>query len=157
MDTPVQRLTRGVTMGTKRILVVGAIFLALQSGFALSQTPRWVLPVADGGEETPSPPSVHGYLVGVTKHVLTVQRDSRKGSSQEHVKFQLIAKTDYFTAYGGRYESERLRVGQYVWVWYVTANPVLAGNPPRAAVVVLWSLDPDDKPSAKVRWSYDHK
>jgi hypothetical protein len=140
----------------KRSVLV-MLLIALQCGISSSQTHRWVLPVADGGGDAPSPPSVHGYLADVKKRIITVKKDSRKGTPQELVKFQLAPKTDFFTADGGPYESDRLRVGQYVWVWYATANPAQAGNPPRAAVVVLWSLDPDDQPSAKVRWSYDRK
>lgn len=43
-----------------------------------------------------------------------------------------------------------------MWVWYVTADPLKAGTPPQAAVVMLWSSDPSDKPPEKVKWSFDH-
>jgi hypothetical protein len=135
-----------------------AVFAVLVSNLALSQGQRWILPVADGGDVEPSPPSVHGYLVAAAKQSVTVKRDSRDPAGGTTVNVQLTPKTEFFTAYGGLYTPDELRSGQYVWVWYITANPAEAGTPPRAAVMVLWSTDPSDKPSAKMRWSFDrHK
>jgi len=140
-------------------LAIGVvIFAGLVSNTALSQAQRWILPVPDGGDIEPSPPSVHGYLVAAAKQSVKVKRDSRDASVGTTVNVQLTSKTKFFTAYGGYYTPDELRSGQYVWVWYVTANPAEAGTPPRAAVVMLWSKDESDKPSPKVRWSFDaHK
>ena len=53
---------------------------------------------------------------------------------------------DYFSAFGGAIDREQLSPGIYVWVWYEHRNPLRSGNPPRAAVVMPFSLDPDDQP-----------
>ncbi len=119
---------------------------------------RWVLPVADGGSVTPSQPSVHGYLIVAGRQDITVKRESRDADAGRSVRVRLTPKTKFFTAYGGAYDPDQLRTGQYVWIWYITADPAQAGIPSRAAAVVLWSTDPSDKPSQNVRWSYDrHK
>src|SRR6266850_3306849 len=130
--------------------------LVLVSTIALCQAKRWTLPVADGGPE-PSLPSIHGYLVAVGKHRLTVKGDGRDGSVGTLANIQLTSKTDFFGAYGGYVTPDELQSGQYVWVWYITEDAAKAGTPPRAAVVVLWSTVPSDKPSPQVRWSYDEK
>ena len=140
-------------MRTKWILlVVFASVVTTQN--ASPQARRWVLPVADGGPE-PSPPSVHGYLLTVSPRGLTIQRDRRDKKVGSTVTVQFTPRTDFFSAFGGSYRRDQLRSSQYVWVWYVTADPAQAGTPPRAAVVMLWSKDPDDKPSEEVRWSFD--
>jgi hypothetical protein len=134
------------------------MFAILVSNLALSQAQHWSLPVPDGGDTKPSPPSVHGYLVAAAKQRVKVKRDSRDASVGTTVNIQLTSKTGFFTAYGGDYSPDELRSGQYVWIWYVTANPSEAGTPPRAAVVMLWSKDQTDKPPPKVRWSFNgHK
>lgn len=143
-----------MTANSKRVLTLNIVVLL--TSCAISQEQRWVLPVADGGSQ-PSPPSVHGYLVKVARNTIVVQRDTRSKKAVGAVTVELKTKTDFFTAYGGPYNPDRLRSGQYVWVWYVTADPTKAGTPPAAAVVILWSKDPSDKPSQKVRWSYDVK
>jgi len=131
------------------------LLLAMLTVNAVSQAKRWTLPVADGGGTEPSPPSVHGYLLGTEKQKLTLRADSHGASEGEKVTVELTAKTQFFTAYGGPYSPGELRSGQYVWVWYITADPAKAGTPPHAAVVMLWSKDPSDKPTAQVRRSYD--
>ena len=136
---------------------VVALLLALLSGNAVSQAKPWTLPVADGGGVEPSPPSVHGYLLGTEKQELTLRADSHGPNVGGRVTVGLTAKTQFFTAYGGPYSSDELRSGQYVWVWYITADPAKAGTPPNAAVVMLWSKDPSDKPTPQMRWSYDTK
>jgi hypothetical protein len=105
---------------------------------------HWVLPVPDSGDTKPSPPSVHGYLVEAAKQSVKVKRDSRDASVGTTVNVHLTSKAEFFTAYGGDYAPDELRSGQYVWVWYLTANPAEAGTPPRAAVVKLWSKDQTD-------------
>jgi hypothetical protein len=139
--------------GGRAVLV--AIFAVLVSNSVLSQAPHWILPVPDGGYIKPSSPSVHGYLVAVSKHGVKIRPDSRGVKVGMAVNIQLTSKTSFFTAYGGYYTADELRLGQYAWVWYITANPEEAGTPPRAAIVMLWSKDPTEKLSPKVRWRFD--
>lgn len=122
---------------------------------AAAQSNRWVLPVADGGDVVPSPPSIHGYLVSASNGMIVVKRDSRDAQAGTKTRVQLLQKTDLFTAFGGLITRDQFRPGQYVWVWYVSADPAKAGTPPHAASVVVWSLDPDDRPTSTTRWSYD--
>lgn len=137
-------------------LVVAAVALAFVSTIVFCQTTGWTLPVPDG-EPKPSPPSVHGYLVAVGKQRLTVKRDTRDGSVGTTANVQLTSKTEFFTAYGGYVAPDEVLPGQYVWVWYITADPAKAGKPPRAAVVMLWSTSRNEEPSPRKRWSYDKK
>jgi hypothetical protein len=120
-----------------------------------AQSKRWVLPMADGGGVVPSPPSVHGYLISADRGIIVVKRDSRDAQAGTKTKIQLLQKSDLFTAFGGLVRRDEFRPGQYVWVWYVSADPAKAGTPPHAASVVVWSLDPDDRPTSATRWSYD--
>jgi hypothetical protein len=76
-----------------------ALFAAVISITALTQTSRWILPVPDGGDIEPSPPSVHGYLVAAAKQSIKVKRDSRDASMGTTVNVQLRPKTEFFTAY----------------------------------------------------------
>lgn len=117
----------------------------------------WTLPVADGGGVIPSPPSVQGYLTRVESNLIALKRDRPDGEASETVVVRLTSKTEFFSAYGGLYTPDTLRAGQYVWVWYIAADPRKAGTPPQAAVVMLWSSDPDDKPSDDVRWHYQKR
>jgi hypothetical protein len=141
-----------------KLAICVAVLAILVSNIGLSQVQRWTLPAPDSGDAKPSPPSVHGYLVAAATQSVKLERDSRDASASTIVDVRLTAKTEFFSAYGGAYTPDELRSGQYVWVWYVTANPAKAGVPPRAAVVMLWSKNPMDKPSPKVRWRFDrHK
>ncbi len=116
---------------------------------------KWILPVADGGNVKPSSPSVQGYLARVTSNEITITRDSRDGKMKDNVIVRLMPRTEFFTAYGGLYKSNELNSGQYVWVWYVNEDPKKAGTPPQAAVIMLWSTDPSDKPTAEIRWHFE--
>jgi hypothetical protein len=118
-------------------------------GFA--QTTRWVLPIPDGGGVIPSPPSVHGFIVSRTSSTISVNEDAGSLATKRVSKVELRPRTQFFSAYGGPYDVDDLAAGQYVWVWYVTADPKASGTPPKAAVVMLWSSDPADKPTAKMR------
>lgn len=137
-----------------RTLAVVLLILFVATSIAYA---RWVLPVADGSGVTPSSPSIHGQISGVAKRVISVRPESRNRESLPIVEFRTTPKTEFFTAYGGDYSPNNFRTGQYVWVWYITQDPAKAGTPPQAAVVILWSKDPRDKPSKKIRWSYDQQ
>jgi hypothetical protein len=78
-----------------------AMFAILVSNLALSQAQHWSLPVPDGGDTKPSPPSVHGYLVAAAKQRVKVKRDSRDASVGTTVNIQLTSKTGFFTAMAG--------------------------------------------------------
>jgi hypothetical protein len=137
-------------------LVGAAAALVFVSTIAFCQATRWTLPVADGGPK-PSPPSVHGYLVAAGKQRLTVKRDTLDGGVGATANVQLTSKTEFFTAYGGYVAPDELLPGQYVWVWYITADAAKAGKPPRAAVVMLWSTSRSEEPPLRERWSFDKK
>ncbi len=141
----------------KRGSVTTVLLISLASRVIAAQTRRWVLPVADGGGVDPSPPSVHGYLTKVSENRFVLKNDKRVRDTDRSTEVRINSRTDFFTAYGGPYKADELRAGQYVWVWYISPDPSKAGTPPRAAVVVLWSKDPDDKPDDKTRWSYDRR
>src|SRR5262249_47983617 len=100
---------------SRMLMLIIVAFVA--SATASPQKQNWVLPVADGGPQ-PSPPSVHGYLVRVTKRTIIVRREVRDAKTRSAVTVQLKAKTNFFTAYGGPYTPDQLCSGQYVWVWY---------------------------------------
>ena len=76
---------------------------------------------------------------------ISVKPDEHVDSPPRLVAIQ--PDTQLFTAFGGYVEQNELRPGQYVWVWYATRNPRKAGDPPRAAVIMPFSLDPADQPS----------
>jgi hypothetical protein len=144
-----------VNLSNTKINAAIALICAIVSASpAVSQSKHWVLPQAGGGVD-PSPPSVHGYLTSAGDGLIVVKLDRRDGGAAGVAKVQLLRKTGLFTAFGGLVSSHELRPGQYVWVWYVTADPAKAGTPPHAAVVLVWSKDSDDKPDSKTRWSYD--
>lgn len=63
-----------------------------------------------------------------------------------------LGVTAIFHAYGGYTDLTELRPGQYVWVWHARKQAGRRGTPPSAAVVMLWSTDPSDKPPDDVRW-----
>ena len=111
--------------------------------------------MADGSGIVPSPPSVHGFLISVGNGIVVVKCDNRGAQAGTKIKVQLSKKTDLFTAFGGLVTHDQFRPGQYVWIWYVSADPAKAGTPPHAASVVVWSTDPDDRPTSATRWSYD--
>jgi hypothetical protein len=141
---------------TARRTAVALTAVALTILGAVAQSAQgWVLPVPDGAGVQPSTPSVHGNVIRIVKGRMNVIADNGHGGAGAAVAVQLTSRTKFFTAYGGPYERDELRPGQYVWVWYITADPNKAGAPPQAAVVMLWSKDPEDRPSEQVRSSFD--
>jgi len=143
---------------TARRMAVIATTAALTILAASAQSARgWTLPVPDGAGVQPSTPSVHGYVNRIAKGRMNVAGGNAHGGTGATVAVQLTSRTKFFTAYGGPYEQNELRPGQYVWVWFITADPNKAGTPPQAAVVTLWSKDPEDRPSEQVRSSFDRR
>jgi len=130
------------------------IAVALISALILIASPvcaSWTLPIADGGDVDPSPPSVQGYLATVATNSITLKTDYKDKIPTKLATARLTPKTQFFSGYGGAYDADELRPGLYVWVWYITEDSRMAGTPPEAAVVMLWSKDPNDKPSSEVR------
>jgi hypothetical protein len=156
-DYPIDMITSSRSKSETATLGMAVLLLMLLATGAFPQQKYWTLPAADGGDVKPSPPSVHGYVLAAGKQRLTVKRDSRSADVGTRVNVQLTPKTQFFTAYGGDYNPDELRSGQYAWIWFVTADPAKAGKPPRAAVVMLLSTSVSDKPSAKVRSRFDDK
>jgi hypothetical protein len=144
-------------MITKLRLMTTMLLLSALIMFPTRVQAKWVLPIADGSDVEPSLPSVQGYLVSVTNNEITLKRDSSDGKMKDTVIVRLMPRTEFFSAYGGFYTSNELRSGQYVWVWYVSEDPKKAGTPPQAAVVMLWSTDPSDKPTEEIRWHFEKK
>lgn len=142
--------------GRDHVAIAIALIMALSLNAGASHA-RWVLPVPDGGDVEPSPPSVQGYLVTVATDSITLKRDSRDGKARDTPVVRLTSRTEFFSAYGGAYKPNELRPGQYVWVWYITQDPRKAGSPAQAAVVMLWSTDPNDKPSKEIRWHFHRR
>jgi len=138
------------------VLIAMAVFTILIM-IGLPAHARWVLPIADGGSIEPSSPSDQGYLISVGNSFITLRRDTHDGKGKNTDRIKLTSRTEFFMAYGGNYKPGQLRPGQYVWVWHITEDPKKAGRPPQAAVVMLWSLDPNDKPSEEVRWHFEKR
>ncbi len=133
--------------GLKTIIIVFVIMLCSIPGYA-----RWILPVPDGDGPNPSPPSIQGYIIDIKNNYITIEPDRIDESASKPVKIRIAKKTQFFTGYGGTYEVDELRIGVYIWVWYITENIRMAGTPPEVAVLMLWSKDPKDKPYFKIRW-----
>jgi hypothetical protein len=134
----------------KRIPSYLIVFLCATISYA-----EWVLPVADGDGRSPSQPSIQGYILKCSSDSVTIDPDRKDGIKTLPVSVKFIPNTNFFTAFGGFYTSGELQPGQYLWVWYITENTKKAGMPPRAAVIMLWSRDPNDKPSEEDKWRWD--
>jgi len=106
---------------------------------------RYVLPAGDVCLPGTAPPSIEGRILAVTSATISIKPNAEVEAAPVIVAVQ--NETQLFTAFGGYVDREELRVGQYVWVWYVSRSPIWAGNPPRAAVVIPYWGDPADQPS----------
>lgn len=90
-----------------------------------------VLPVPDGGEIIPSPPSEQGVISKVTGSKVWLREQKSK-------PFRVVKETELFTVYGGSVEPKELKNGQHVFVWYVGCKKV-HGVTPVAAIIQLCS------------------
>jgi len=90
-----------------------------------------VLPVPDGAEIAPSPPSVKGVISKVAGHEISLREQKSK-------PIKVVKETELFTVYGGSVEPEELKKGQHVFVWYVGCKKVY-GVTPVAAIIQLCS------------------
>ncbi|MEO8603179.1 MAG: hypothetical protein ABI629_11440 [bacterium] len=103
----------------------------------------YVLPVADYQTEPASPPTLQGRVADVAQGDLSVTVD---GEPDRQARVRIRSETQMVSLYGGTFDPEELRSGQYVWVWYRTGQPVSFDEVRDAAVVMLWSTDPSDQP-----------
>lgn len=108
--------------------IATALMLTTVPGIALA-TPPCVLPVADGGDIAPSPPSMTGKIVKIRDHQLTVQ-------TKAGVVHRTIVNdgTGLWTVYGGGIEEIDLKVGQHALIWLQDCRHV--GKTPQVAAVV---------------------
>jgi hypothetical protein len=94
-----------------------------------------VLPVPDGGDIKPSPPSLTGKIVGVSSKSVSIQLYRTK----KVVRISITPYTSLFTVYGGGVSSSDLQAGQHVLVWLQhCTKPTTKSN--QASVVQLCSL-----------------
>jgi hypothetical protein len=94
------------------------------------------LPKGDG-EAKYSPPSLQGRITAVDPMQITVGSDTG-----EMVVVETPADTRFYKLVGGVVLRSELMAGHRVRVWFVQHKPPYM--PPRAAVVMLASLDPAD-------------
>ena len=74
---------------TVRHLAINVVASALTILAASAQPVRqWILPIADGGDTRPSPPSVHGYLDRVVKGRVNIAADGGDRGSRASVALQ---------------------------------------------------------------------
>lgn len=105
-----------------------ALMLTTVPAVALAAT-LCVLPVADGGDIAPSPPSMTGTIVKIRDHQLTVQ--TRAGAVHRTI---VNDGTGLWTVYGGGIEETDLKVGQHALIWWQDCRHV--GKTPQVAAVV---------------------
>ena len=104
-------------------VLVLALFLLGNGGY--------VLPVPDGGEPHPSPPSLVGTLKAVSENDITVLP---KGGSRT-VVVRITKETMMFTIFGGYVPPERLVLEGPVEVWFTPESLKNKSDKPVAAVV----------------------
>ena len=104
-------------------ILVLALFLLGNGGY--------VLPVPDGGEPHPSPPSLVGTLKAVSENDITVLP---KGVSRP-VVVRITKETMMFTIFGGYVPPERLVLDGPVEVWFTRESLKNKSDKPVAAVV----------------------
>jgi hypothetical protein len=115
----------------KYILAASILFLA--SGSA--QASECLLPIPDGGDVEPTPPSLTGVITRVAPdHVLV-----RHTSSSKPQRVVISQDTELFTVYGGGFESRELRPGQHAIVWFKNCVAPRRGHP-TAVVLQVCSL-----------------
>lgn len=115
---------------------------------------EWVLPIPDGGGVKPSKPSIQGKIIEISNNIIKLQKDvpGKVSTIVDHVTFN--DQTKFFFYSGGILFPDELSSGQYIWIWYITENPEMAGNPPISAVIMLWSTNVKDVPANKIKWRF---
>ena len=112
-----------------------AIFAAILFASSSALASQCVLPIADGGDVEPSPPSLTGEITLVTQNYVLVRRTSASKSQ----RVAISQETDLFTVYGGGIEPQDLRPGQHAFVWFKNCVIPRRGHP-AAAVLQVCSL-----------------
>ena len=102
---------------------------------------RCVLPVPDGGDETPSPANVEGYIVSIEKSIVVI----RQQSTNRNVSVRVPKNKPIYSAFGGDGDPSELKVGQKAWVWFVGCKQS-GTKTPEAAYFQIFSKDPNDRP-----------
>jgi hypothetical protein len=100
-----------------------------------------VLPVPDGGDVQPSPPSLIGTILSVAPDKVLVRVT---GTKHPH-PVAVSPATELFTVYGGGIEIGDLHPGQHTLIWF-KACTVPKQGPPVAAVLQVCSLAPEPCP-----------
>jgi hypothetical protein len=121
------------------VLSILASTLLAFSGAATAS--HCILPVPDGGDVEPSPPSLTGTILSVTPGKVLVRVNGAKHS--QHVA--LSPTTELFTVYGGGIEIGDLHTGQHTLIWFKACAAPKQGNPV-AAVLQVCSLAPEPCP-----------
>ena len=109
-----------------------SVLLALSGPTAASQC---VLPVADGGDTEPSPPSITGKILSVAPGQVVI----RAAGTAKPRRVAVTPVTELFTVYGGGFEANELRPGQHTLIWFKGCTPPKHGIPV-AAVLQVCSL-----------------
>ena len=112
--------------------------------FATQTYAGCILPVPDGGENTPSQANLEGKIVAIKNNIVTIHIKNTKNKVSVIVpKNQTI-----YTAFGGDLEAKGasgLLIGQKSWVWFIGCK----GNgkkTPVSAYFQIFSTDPNDQP-----------
>ncbi|SMR76804.1 MULTISPECIES: hypothetical protein [Stenotrophomonas] len=134
MNNPLIAVLKAVAANALQATAIAtALMLITIPGIALATT-QCVLPVADGGDIPPSPPSVTGKIVEIHDHQLTVE--IRKGVVHRTI---VNDGTGLWTVFGGGIEETDLKVGQHVLIWLQDCRHA-EKTPQVAAVVQVCSL-----------------
>jgi hypothetical protein len=100
-----------------------------------------VLPVPDGGDMQPSPPSLIGTILSVAPDKVLVRVT---GTKHPH-PVAVSPATELFTVYGGGIEIGDLHPGQHTLIWFKACTVPKQGTPV-AAVLQVCSLAPEPCP-----------
>lgn len=109
---------------TFKITQALALCVFLIMGQAFAESVDCVLPVADGGVENPSPPSIQGIIGSIGSNQITLI------GKEEPIL--LSTETQLFTVYGGIVFAREIKKGQHVLVWFVGCD----ASPNKVAAVI---------------------
>ena len=113
----------------KKLALLFVICSSLASSHVFAESNDCVLPVADGGEENLSLPTMQGIISSHGQGVILL-------NGNENSPIEITAKTTLFTIYGGLVLSNQIKNGQHVLVWLVGCK---TSNKNVAAVVQFCS------------------
>jgi hypothetical protein len=130
---------RGGNNGVKAAAILLCVFLIAGSS-AASEPVKCQLPAADARDGA-SPPNLSGTIASVGKKSFTVRPSSTK--SGRVYRLHHDRSTAMFTVFGGAVDSNQLRSGQRVHVWFQGCRAASSGRT-LAAVVQLASTTPGE-------------